>query len=236
MTDRILDPSLADPFEPYRQVVRDKRRLQVLQVVQFAIMLVLAVGLFLTAMRPPHVIVKDRISGEAPAVSRMTVAPDISEQDARVFFINMLKLRYGWSSLTVQRDLQSYMSQCLSTQRRPEEEHFHELVSGADGGPRPHRRRLETWIVEGIHNTLVLPEDLAAIRCSAREDGAWVCTSPGSVITQRQIPPFLSPAPTRRMVFLATLFPVRHTIHTPYGLVVARLQNFDPPGSSPAPS
>lgn len=229
MKDPILDPRIADPFEPYLQVVRDKRRLQVLQVVQFAIILVLSVGIFLTAMRPPHVIVKDRVDGAAPIVSRLATAVPIQEQDARIFFINMLKLRYGWSSLTAQRDLQSYMGQCLSSQRAPEEVHFHEVVASDTGDSRPATRRLESWIIEGIQNTLILPEDLTAIRCLAQEDGAWVCTARGTIVTQRQIPPFLEPAPAKKMVFLATLFPVRHTIQTPYGLVLARLQHFDPP-------
>lgn len=229
MSNHVLSPQIADPFEPYLQVIRDKRRLQVLQVAQFAIILVLSVGLFLMAMRPPHVIVKDRMSGDAPVISSSSSAPALDERDARIFFINMLKLRYGWTSLTVQRDLQAYMGQCLSTQREPEAEHFEGTIALAAGQGRTQMRRLEAWVAEGIQNTLVLPEDLAATRCLAQEDGAWTCTTRGTVVTQRQLPPFLDPAPAKKMVFLATLFPVRHTLQTPYGLVLARLQHFDPP-------
>lgn len=221
-----LDPRLADPFEVYHGVFVDKARWQWMSVTLVVANIVLVAALTLSSLRPPQVIIKDRIGGEAPKVMTMGSAPAISDVDARVFFLNMLKLRFGWDSLTVDRDMQAFLGQCFVDQRNLEVSHLQEVIDvDVDASPNAKRLpRMQAWITSGIKNTLLLPKDFDDVQCK-RQDGAWHCYIEGSIVTSRMLPPFKeAAAPKSRLAFIATLLEVRHTMGTPSGLIVGAMR------------
>ncbi len=219
-----LNPLLADPFESQHQVYRDKARWQIACAVQAVMLALLAMAVVLLALRPPTVIIKDRVQGDAPVLSVGAVEPPITQADARVFFVNMLKLRVGWDSLTVSRDMQTYLGQCYRDQRMAEAMHMQELVPVGEQGTEK-QPRLTAWATALITNTLVLPEQFDDVQCT-KKDGIWHCSVQGSIVTQNLAPPFKSPAPKQEMAFVATLLEVRHTPGTPYGLIVGAMRQF----------
>lgn len=220
-----LNPLLADPFENQHRVYRDKTRWQLFCAGLGVLSITLAACVVLLALRPPTVIIKDRLQGQAPELSVGAVEPAITAADARIFFINMLKLRFGWDSLTVSRDMQTFLGQCYRDQRHVEMAHLSEPVSADVGGDAQKLPRLSRWAEASISNTLVLPEQLESIRC-LKKDGIWHCHVQASVVTQSLTPPFRHPAPKQDLAFVATLLEVRHTPGTPYGLIVGAMRQF----------
>jgi hypothetical protein len=220
---RTLDPLLADPFEVHRQIFLDKQNWQRVCAAQTLLLAILVVGLCMLAQRPPMVVVKDRVHGEPAVVRDALDSPPISVADARNFFINMLRLRFAWSSLTVERDLQQYLDQCYGEQRDAEAEHFSEASPTLPGQPGEAASRVQAWVDAEIDNRLLLPDSLEAIVCS-RKQAIWHCNLQGTILTQRLQPPLQVPPPQLRLDFVGSFLEVPHTVGTPYGLVVGALR------------
>ena len=218
-------PLLADPFEVHRRVFIDKTRWQMVCAAQTLVILVMTVALVLLAVRPPAVIVKDRLHGEPAILKIAAEEPAIDEVDARIFFINMLKLRFSWDSLTVARDMRAYLDQCYRDQREVESIHLRELVEQQLGGSDDKIPRLAFWAKARIANTLVLPEHIDDVKC-LKKDTIWHCNVDGSIITQNLGVPFMQPPAAQKSTFVATLLEVPHTQGTPYGLIIGALRQF----------
>jgi hypothetical protein len=124
-----LSHLVADPSDPYYNVHFDKRLAQFAAAVEFAVILVLVAVIVLQAQRPHDIIIKDRLFADAPVVTRAEHNPDRTAADARVFFINMLKLRHGWDSMTLLRDLDTFKSQCVADQREFEQRFLDEPIA-----------------------------------------------------------------------------------------------------------
>jgi hypothetical protein len=223
-----LNPLLADPFEAQHRVYQDKARWQLVCAGLGVLSAVLAVCVVLLALRPPTVIIKDRLQGQAPELRVGEVTPAITQADARIFFLNMLKLRFGWDSLTVSRDMEVFLGQCYRDQRQVEMGHLRELVATSEAADASKKPRLAAWAGASIANTLLLPEQLEDIKCE-KKDGIWHCSLQGSIVTQSLSPPFKQPAPKQDLAFVATLLEVRHTTGTPYGLIVGAMRQFSLP-------
>ncbi|HET6343395.1 MAG TPA: hypothetical protein VFH51_00630 [Myxococcota bacterium] len=216
-----LSPLALNPFEPYQQAQRSRRRWQVLCGVLAS---VVAAQWGYIVMRAERVIIKDRIHGAPPVVARAEADPPITVDDARGFFLNMLKLRHGWDSMTVIRDLDAYASQCISEQRAFERAYLGELVAPDAEAPEKKVPRKQHWVTAQIKNTLVLPDALDDVHCQAVQGGTWNCYVKATVVTQKLFPPYLPVPAQKRSAFVANLLPVRHTIDTPSGLVVGILR------------
>ena len=223
--NQTLDPHAADPFDAYHAVFVDKRRLQKFLAAALALNVLTLLVLLAAVLRPAHVIVKDRIAGAPPILARAGVAPPINATDARVFFMHVLQLRFGWSSATVRRDMQTYLGQCLKEQRTRELDYLSEAAqqTPSETGPAP-RTRLQAWEQAELSNTLIWPAELDDIVCSPQPQGLWRCEATAQIVTQG--PQNASDeTPPVRTTFLAALYPVRHTVHTPSGLVVGHLRH-----------
>jgi hypothetical protein len=205
----LLDPKLPDPFEPFVALRRSVRVWQATSGALIGLSGLLAAGLVLTALRPPTVIVKERASAEPVLVSTSAPPPEITVADARNFFINMIRLRYGWTSLTVQRDLEDYLKQCAD-----------------DDEKIP---RLQSWIRGGVANHLALPQTLDQVDCKTA-DGVWHCKMQASLIMEHLIPTPGERPVSRAVTFVATLLPVPHSPTTAYGLVVGAMREFESEG------
>lgn len=223
-----LDPRRADPFEAYHTVYRDKARLQWTVLGLVASQIILIFALVVVAMRPARVIIKDRIDGHLPQLSVTEAAPAVTQTDARWFFINMVRLRFGWDSLTVERDMRTYLGQCVAEQRALEMGHLQTLQASDAPTKQPPRSRLQGWVVANIQNTLVLPDDLEAVSCRA-QNGLWHCYMQASIVTQSLGYPNTVRAPPARVAFLATLLEVPHTTGTLSGLVVGAMRQMPVP-------
>jgi hypothetical protein len=238
-----LSPFELDPFDGQRQAHRDKVRWMTCCAAAMGLNLILVAVVALLGLRPPFVIIKDRLAGEVPSVRSAAVDPPIELTDARLFFINMLKLRFGWDSLSVARDLQNFLGQCYRDQRQLEAVHLHALVddpladaqaagdSDDDGDEVPRVPRLQAWARAGIANTLLFSDNLEDIAC-VKKGHAWHCHTQATVVTQQLSPPLLSPALQQTLAFVATFLEVRHTPKTPYGLVVGALRQLPAPGAA----
>ena len=219
--DNTLDPEQFDPFEPYHAVFVDKKRLQWFLAGAMGLNTLLVLVLLIVAMRPVHVIVKDRITGAQPVLRQTAVAPAITATDARIFFVNMLKLRFGWDSEHLDRDMRTYLGQCLKEQRTRELAYLRQSVPHAGQG---HVSRMQAWQAAQLHNTLVWPQEVDDTVCSPGPQGLWQCEITAQLVTQKSLPTS-EPQPPVSMTFLAALYPVHHTVHTPSGLVVDSLQH-----------
>src|SRR4051812_49139680 len=99
----LLSPKIGDPFEPYRIL---QTNLRIWQGFCCFLLVGLAGAWFWGSFgwsSPPIVITKDGVHGDPATGGRADGIPPVTVADARVFFLNMTKLRFGWDSLTVQR-------------------------------------------------------------------------------------------------------------------------------------
>lgn len=224
-----LSPHVADPFEVFYSAQRDRRIHQVVIALLLAWNVVLVGLLVVVLARRPDVIIKDRVFGEQPLVTRGQGDPPITATDARIFFINMLKLRYGWDSYTVGRDMDAFISQCYKPQRLLEKAYMTEMVAVGDDKPTQ-KPRLQMWVEQNVKRILSLPEALEDVDCRPSKEQIWHCFVKGTLTQQRLSPPFLTNPPQTQLSFVASLLPVPHTTDNPYGLVVGAMR--DLPGDS----
>lgn len=228
-----LEPHIPDPFEVFHSVHRDKRLWQFIAATLLATTLSLVGMLAVVAARHPIVIVKDRLSGAPPIIVRGPATPEPTVTDAQVFFLNMLRLRYGWDSLTVERDMEAFRRQCHSGQRQFERRYLDEMVTSGDGVESSTQServpRKMHWVKSQIRNQLIGPAALEDIACQWTDEQIWHCHTRATVVTQKLFPPYLAKPPQRRAVYVASLLPVAHTIDTPYGLLVGAMRELPEP-------
>ena len=219
----ILDPRRPDPFEPYHAIHRSLRWWQ-WNSAALLVLTALSLGWgVLMASRPPVVIVKDRVHGEPATISLATHAPEVTIADARAFLVSMVRLRFGWDSLTVQRDMETFRRQCYRDHRVLEDEHLRDLVSVDAEHADAKIPRLHWWVQQSVRNTLVLPDSLDAIDCIDKED-MFHCTMQASLVTQSLLTKQAEQPAVQRMIFVGTFLRVPHRIETPYGLIVGALR------------
>jgi hypothetical protein len=227
---RRVKNAMRDPFEVHNYLQRANRRLQALVgilVVAFLVVTLYSLWLF---QRPPLVIVKDRISGEPPQV--LTDVPDspITVADARVFFINMLRLRYGWDSLTVARDLDEFDANCYTPQRIANNKQFRAQVPIDPKRPKETRSLIETYQADAVRNTVVMPERIERIGCKTDTDNprVWRCKLRSRIVTESLLVDGGKAIRTVPTLFSATLVSAgMHTMEIPYGLRVAEMSAID---------
>lgn len=224
---KILDPRQPDPFEPFISIQRNLRWWQGFCAALLVLLAATLVWGMLMASRPPIVIVKDRAHGEPASVSVALGTPPITTADARTFFLQMSRLRFGWDSLTVQRDMAEFRKQCYRDHRELEERHLDEIVEG-EGGEKV--TRLMWWVKNGIRNTLALPGSLDSIECKETEE-MFHCHMQVSMVTQHLMPAPDEKPVVQRMIVVGTLLRVPHRIETPYGLVVGALRQLPADGT-----
>jgi hypothetical protein len=134
----------------------------------------------------------------------------------------MLKLRYGWDSLTVARDIETFQTNSYRTQRETDIKFFQERIPTGKNA-RETRSRLETYVSDGVKNTVVFPEQIERIGCKRSSiEGMWQCKLRTTLITQSL---GLDGVPARQvpMLFAADIVETYHTITTPYGLMVKEM-------------
>jgi hypothetical protein len=161
----------------------------------------------------------DRTTAAPVVVSTSGAEPEQTVTDVRNFFLQMVRLRYGWTSLTVERDLDEYLRQCYGEHRRLERARLEAPVEGEGDATVP---RLQSWIRAGIAQHLTLPDSLEEISCKTAE-GVWHCTMNANLLAQHLVPQAGEHPIAVPMTFVGTLLPVPHTPKTPYGLVVGAL-------------
>ena len=218
----MLSPHHSDPFEPYKVL---QSNLRIWQFIAAGLIVCLAITWAWGTLgwsRPPIVITKDRLHGEPAVVSRGDSMPAVTEADARVFFLNMVQLRFGWDSLTVMRDMREFRKHCYKDHWAQEVKHFEDPIPSAN---EPHKTtpRLQWWVQQGVRNHLALPKTLEDIFCK-EQDAMFHCKMDASVVTQSLLPVVEEDPVVQRMAFVGTLFQVPHQIETPYGLLVGALR------------
>lgn len=219
-----LNPNINDPFDPYCALVRS---LRLWQGVCTALVVLLAVVMgwgMLSWSRPPVVITKSTVlGGEGAQVIATHKVPAVTVDDAKVFFWAMLRLRWEWDSLTVERDMLAFRRHCLSPQRMAEDQHLAELVPSSPEEGAEKISRLHWWITAKVRNNLVLPRSLDDIECQERDE-LFHCRLQTQLVTQSMLPAAGETPAMHRVTFLGTLVRVPHRIETPYGLAVAALR------------
>lgn len=222
--DSELSPLAPDPFEYFSGVQREKSWWQRICLGLIFSHSALVLALVASALRPPQVIVKDRIMGAAPYLHQSGATPSITARDARYFFMQMIHLRYGWDSRTLHRDLKTYLGQCLQPQRARETSFFEARVGGTK---TTELSRIQSLIRQELQNKVVFSPDLDQIECAAKE-GVWHCMARIDIIESALDPGSQKGREARRTSRLisASLLQVRHTVATPSGLIVGLMKDF----------
>lgn len=227
---RKFKKALHDPFEVHNYLQRANRRLQVINGVLAVAFLVVSLYSLWLFQRPPLVIVKDRISGEPPQVLTDVTDSPITVADARVFFINMLRLRYGWDSLTVARDLDEFDANCYTPQRNANYKQFRAQIPIDPKRPQETRSLIETYQADAVRNTVVMPERIERIGCKQDTGNAhvWRCKLRSRIITESLLVDGGKATRNVPTLFSGTLVsPGVHTMAVPYGLRVAEMSAID---------
>lgn len=238
----MLDASQADAFAPFYRAAAQARVWRRWTFGLAFLVALQAAALSILALRPPWVIVHDRVEGRLPAVRQLQTRAPADVVGARLFFTQMVQLRYGWQSGTVRRDIEAFLLQCHPTHRRTQLQHLlqQNVATGAvqaaalqsaarRRAPAPSPpSRLQQWERAGLTNRLVLPEHWDEVQCRARPgEAVWDCAMTGSLLTtpddamqSEQLGAVTSAQP---VTFVGTFFEVPPTMQTPHGLLVAHL-------------
>jgi hypothetical protein len=221
-----LDSNLQDPFEPYHASVRANQRLSRLCFMQAGVIALLVLALvYGVALRPMRVIVKDRASAEMPMLSVTDAAPIITPMDARVFFVHMLQLRYGWDSAHVAAQFKDLLGLSAAPYRNVVTDYLsapYQADEQTADAPTSVCSRLEAWRQAREVHTLAFVGGLQDVDCRTQDDDLWHCRVRGAIKTENLAEPNRPQAPVR-VTFTGTLMPVPHTYQTPSGLVVQGL-------------
>lgn len=234
----MLDASQADAFAPFYRAAAQARVWRRWTFGLAGLVALQAASLSVLALRPPWVIVHDRVEGRLPSVRQLQLRAPADVVGARLFFTQMVQLRYGWQSGTVRRDIEGFLLQCHPTHRRAQLQHLVQTEDGAVMQPAPaggrrdlapsRSSRLQQWERAGLTNRLVLPEHWDEVQCRARpQEAVWDCAMTASLLTTLddalQSEGLGGATSAQPVTFVGTFFEVPPTVQTPHGLLVAHL-------------
>jgi hypothetical protein len=229
-----LTASMPDPSDPQNNAVIMNWVLSGLCIVLGCALAVSVVMHNLLAAKPPTTIVVDRCSELPPQVFTTAGAQPFAVQDARNFFINMVKLRYGWSSTTVGRDIGLLQTFSMEQQRIADDRYFSEEVE-VPGAYHAKKTRMMMLAEGSIQNHLVLPQNMDEVQCQNEpENLAWHCriklkllTEYGQVETGQAVKP---PEPTKETVLYVygTLMEGKRTVANSFGMMLGRMEGHEP--------
>jgi hypothetical protein len=231
-----LTASMPDPSDAHNYTVLMNKILMAVVVFLAVALGVMAYLNALLSVKPPTTIVLDRRSDLPPQVFTTSEPPPFAIEDARNFFINMVKLRYGWSSTTVARDISEFQRFSLEQQRLADDRYFSESVEVPGDAYRAKKRRMAMLSEAGIQNQILLPSTMDQVACVHDADKtAWHCRMRIKQITEYtklsldQPPALREPSQERMMVVYGTLLEGKHTVANPFGMMVGRMEGHEPP-------
>jgi hypothetical protein len=223
-----LKAKAKDPFSSQQRVYRINWILASLLGVQTVVMLGCIYVIVVVAVRPPTVVVKDHVNGCAPKVVEASTQQEITAMDAKVFLIDMLKLRFQWNSATVTESMRAYKRNSMESHSNAMSDYLQEPIPVDPKYPEVKLPRLGVWVQSRIRRTLVLPETMDRIECTPTSaDGledAWHCTTKAKMITS---PLFGSDkvADPETVMVVATFAELTRTYTShPHGLLIGTME------------
>jgi hypothetical protein len=223
-----LKAKAKDPFSSQQRVYRINWVLASLLGLQTVVMLGCIYVIVVLAIRPPTVVVKDHVNGCAPKVIEASTQSEITAMDAKVFLIDMLKLRFEWNSATVTESMRAYKQHSMKEHRDAMTEFLQDTIPVDPKYPEVKLPRLGVWVQSRIRRTLVLPETMDRIECtraSADElEDAWHCRTKAQMITSPLFGSDQAAEPETVMV-VATFAELNRTYTShPHGLLIGAME------------
>ncbi len=220
-----LSASKPDPSDPHNHIIFINLVLMGLVAFFGACLVIGVIFFYLLAGKAPRTIILNHDSLEPPQVFVGTESHTFSKADARIFFINMVKLRYGWSSTTLARDTTALMGFSAEVQRTADSQYWSEIIE-IPGAPHIKKARLAAWTDMGIRQHLILPTSMEAILCESEPKAAtWGCA-----MRIKQVTDFLAgPGQEQEFVVFGTMLEATHSVANPYGMLLKHMKTSSVP-------
>ena len=185
--------------------------------------------MFCASMSINYLLVMRKISvamptcnGEPTRVITAGQQEPVTQAYARSFFVRMLRKRFGWSSLTVTDELESYLRHCYRPLREREEASFQEMLTPDSNRPSEKVSRLAGYIRANVRNDVVFPS-IDQVECRRKEDMLWHCRSTFTIVTQMLLPPFTMSPVQDILTVRATMAEIPFTTELLDGLMLMEL-------------